>query len=50
MGHYSRGCTNEKPADDDETNDAYPSADPTPAGDGPAWGSGATEAIIDDGW
>lgn len=60
MGHYSRGCTNEKPVEEEEeAYDAYPSAKPTPAVsapvfdlpafEAPAWGASA-EVVVDDGW
>lgn len=54
MGHYSRGCTNEKPAEEEETNDEYPSvtsipAVSAPAFDAPAWGSAAA-VVVDEGW
>lgn len=59
VGHYSRGCTNEKPAEEEETNDEYPSvtsipavsapAVSAPAFDAPAWGSAAA-VVVDEGW
>lgn len=50
MGHYSRGCTNEKPAEEEEEISDYPSANPIPAADGPSWGGGSAEVVLDDGW
>lgn len=59
VGHYSRGCTNEKPVEEEESYDAYPTAQSTPAVNAPVFGVPAFEApawgasaavVVDDGW